>query len=113
MYSYCAGIYTGICGTFFYLCLCLDAHKAVRALRSVVCMSKLPSDYIITPTEAAENLGIPKDTKAARRKNNPDAYDKNRRMSEEEKEINRLKRELRATKDALEILKKAISILGE
>ena len=32
--------------------------------------------------------------------------------SEEAKEIARLKRELRDTKDALEILKKAISILG-
>lgn len=33
--------------------------------------------------------------------------------SDEQKEIARLKRELRDTKDALEILKKAISILGE
>ena len=33
--------------------------------------------------------------------------------SDEEKEIARLKRELRDTQDALEILKKAISILGK
>jgi transposase len=33
--------------------------------------------------------------------------------SEEEKEIARLKRELRDTKDALDVLKKAISILGK
>ena len=32
--------------------------------------------------------------------------------SDEQKEIARLKRELRDTKDALEVLKKAISILG-
>ena len=34
-------------------------------------------------------------------------------LTEEEKEILRLKRELRDAKDALEVLKKAISILGE
>lgn len=34
-------------------------------------------------------------------------------MSDEEKEIMRLKRELRDTQDALEVLKKAISILGD
>lgn len=33
--------------------------------------------------------------------------------SDEQKEIARLKRELRDTKDALEILKKAIGILGK
>lgn len=33
--------------------------------------------------------------------------------SDEQKEIDRLKRELRDTKDALEILKKAIGILGK
>ena len=33
--------------------------------------------------------------------------------SEEQREIARLKRELRDTKDALDVLKKAISILGE
>ena len=33
--------------------------------------------------------------------------------SDEEKEIARLKRELRDTQDALEILKKAIGILGK
>lgn len=33
--------------------------------------------------------------------------------SDEEKEIVRLKRELRDTKDALDVLKKAISILGK
>ena len=35
------------------------------------------------------------------------------RLTAEEKEILRLKKELRDTQDALEILKKAISILGE
>ena len=34
-------------------------------------------------------------------------------MTEEEKEIARLRRELRDTQDALEVLKKAISILGK
>lgn len=68
--------------------------------------------------EAARNLGIPYDTlygwyKADRRKSNPDAYDDEGRQTEEEKEIIRLRRELRDAKDALEILKKAISILGD
>ena len=34
-------------------------------------------------------------------------------MSDEQKEIARLKRELRDTQDALDVLKKAISILGQ
>jgi len=68
--------------------------------------------------EAAKNLGMPYDTlygwyKADRRKDNPDAYDEAGRQTEEEKEIIRLRRELRDAKDALEILKKAISILGD
>lgn len=68
--------------------------------------------------EAARNLGMPYDTlygwyKADRRKANPDAYDEAGRQTEEEKEIIRLRRELRDAKDALEILKKAISILGD
>ena len=68
--------------------------------------------------EAAKNLGMPYDTlygwyKKDRRENRPDAYDESGRQSEEEKEIIRLRRELRDTKDALEILKKAIGILGD
>jgi len=68
--------------------------------------------------EAAKNLGIPYDTlygwyKKDRREQNPNAYDEHGRQTEEEKEIIRLRRELRDTKDALEILKKAISILGD
>ena len=67
--------------------------------------------------EAAKNLGIPYNTlygwyKSDRRENRPDAYDEKGHQSEEEKEIIRLRRELRDAKDALEILKKAISILG-
>ena len=67
--------------------------------------------------EAARNLDIPYDTlygwyKKDRRENRPDAYDGSGKQTEEEKEIIRLQRELRDTKDALEILKKAISILG-
>ena len=38
---------------------------------------------------------------------------RNPNLTDEEKEMIRLKRELRDTKDALEILKKAISILGD
>ena len=82
------------------------------------CLEYLKAHPDMPRKEAAENLGIPKDTlygwyKADRKKTNPDAYDENGRMTEEEKEIIRLRRELRATKDALEILKKAISILGD
>ena len=82
------------------------------------CLDYLKAHPDMTRKEAAENLGVPKDTlygwhKADRRKRNPDAYDENGRQTEEEKEIIRLRRELRDTKDALEILKKAISILGD
>lgn len=82
------------------------------------CLDYLKAHPEMTRNEAAEKLGIPKDTlygwyKADRKRNNPDAYDENGRQTEEEKEIIRLRRELRDTKDALEILKKAISILGD
>lgn len=68
--------------------------------------------------EAARNLGMPYDTlygwyKKDRRTSRPDAYDEAGKQTEEEKEIMRLRRELRDAKDALEILKKVISILGE
>jgi len=68
--------------------------------------------------EAARNLGMPYDTlygwyKQDRRATNPDAYDEVGRQTEEEKEIIRLRRELRDTQAALEILKKAIGILGD
>jgi len=68
--------------------------------------------------EAAKKLGMPYDTlygwyKKDRREQNPNSYDELGRQTEEEKEIIRLRRELRDTKDALEILKKAISILGD
>lgn len=67
----------------------------------------------------AEYLGLPYDTlygwykkeQREKRKANNDIRDAG--MSEEEKEIMRLKRELRDTQDALEVLKKAISILGD
>lgn len=68
--------------------------------------------------EAAKYLGMPYDTlygwyKRDRRENRPEAYDESGKLTEEEKEIIRLRRELRDAKDALEILKKAIGILGE
>ena len=68
--------------------------------------------------EAARNLGVPYDTlygwyKKDRKAANPDAYDESGCQTEEEKEILRLRRELRDAKDALEILKKAIGILGD
>ena len=67
----------------------------------------------------ADYLGMPYDTlygwyKRARREKRQETSDlRNSPLTEEEKEILRLKRELRDTKDALEVLKKAISILGE
>jgi len=72
----------------------------------------------LTNREAAKNLGVPYDTlygwiSQFRRSERPEAYDEAGRQTEEEKEIIRLRRELRDAKDALEILKKAISILGD
>ena len=68
--------------------------------------------------EAATYLGLPYDTlygwyKKDRREKKPQAYDESGKLTEEEKEIIRLRRELKNTQDALEILKKAIGILGE
>lgn len=73
----------------------------------------------LTMRDAAEHLGVPKDTlygwiKAYRRKSragNGEPIKGN--LTEEEKEINRLRRENKDLQDALEILKKAISILGD
>ena len=70
-------------------------------------------------SKAAENLDVPKDTlygwlKAHRRKVRAGTSDPIKgNLTEEEKEIIRLKKELRETQDALDILKKAISILGK
>ena len=67
----------------------------------------------------AEYLGLPYDTlygwykKDKREKRNESVSIREAGMSDEEKEIMRLKRELRDTQDALEVLKKAISILGD
>lgn len=67
----------------------------------------------------AEYLGMPYDTlyswyKKSRRENaSDDSEIKNSNLSDAEKENIRLRRELRDTKDALEVLKKAISILGD
>ena len=67
----------------------------------------------------ADYLGMPYDTlygwykRARREKMQGSSNTLNSPLTKEEKEILRLKRELRDTKDALEVLKKAISILGE
>ena len=67
----------------------------------------------------ARYLGLPYDTlygwykKDQREKRNESVSIRDAGMSDEEKEIMRLKRELRDTQDALEVLKKAISILGD
>lgn len=69
--------------------------------------------------KAAENLGVSRTslgvwTKAARENNGAvPTRGSGNFESDEAKEIARLKKELRDTKDALEILKKAISILGD
>lgn len=73
----------------------------------------------LTHREAADKLGVPYHTlygwvKEERRKAKPEAYDeKTGNLTDLEKENLRLQRELRDAKDALEILKKAISILGD
>lgn len=72
----------------------------------------------LTNHEAAENLGVPYHTlygwiKEEHRRNRPEAYDEKGNLTDLEKENLRLQRDLRDAKDALEILKKAISILGD
>ena len=73
----------------------------------------------ISMQDAADNLGMPKDTlygwvKAYRRKLRAGEGEPIKgTLTDDEKEIIRLKRELKDTQDALEILKKAISILGD
>lgn len=66
----------------------------------------------------AENLGIGYSTLTKWRKEKKDNGEISYRgsgnySSDEQKEIARLKRELRDTQDALDVLKKAISILGK
>ena len=73
----------------------------------------------LTVQKAAENLGISesalKNCMKAARENEGSVPTRGtgNYSSDEAKEIARLKRELRDTKDALEILKKAIGILGK
>lgn len=68
--------------------------------------------------QAADHLGMPKDTlygwvKAARRKQRGVDLSPASPMTDEEKELARLRRENRDLQDALEVLKKAISILND
>lgn len=72
----------------------------------------------LTYKEASANLGIPQETlygwiKAERKREDPESYTEDGKQSEMEKENIRLRRELKDAKDAIEILKKAIGILGE
>ena len=73
----------------------------------------------LTQVECAKNLGISVSSlarwEAQFRDNNGDipVIGSGSYASEEEKEIARLKRELRDAQDALDVLKKAISILGK
>ena len=73
----------------------------------------------LTQAECAKNLGIGVSTlarwEAQFRDNDGDipTIGSGCCESEEQKEIARLKRELRDTQDALDVLKKAISILGK
>ena len=72
----------------------------------------------ISLTKCANNLGIGSSTLSRWRKQFTDnngvvpARGSGNYASDEQKEIARLKRELRDTQDALDVLKKAISILG-
>ena len=68
--------------------------------------------------KCAENLGVSKTAlndweRAAREHNGEVPRGSGNYASDEAKEIARLKKELRDMQDALEILKKAISILGK
>ncbi len=68
--------------------------------------------------QIADYLGMPKDTlygwiKTHRRKLRNGEANPSSPLTEEEKEIARLKRENRDLQDALEVLKKAISILND
>lgn len=68
--------------------------------------------------QAAEHLNVPYDTlygwyKRRRREERGVTDKAYTPMTDEEKEIARLKRELRDANDAIEVLKKAIGILGE
>lgn len=68
--------------------------------------------------ECAKNLGIGDSTlyrwkQEAKANNNQATFKGSGNLTEAELENRRLKRELKDTQDALEILKKAISILGE
>lgn len=73
----------------------------------------------LTQTECARNLGISLSSLARWRQqfrtNDGDipVRGSGNYKSDEEKEIARLKRELRDANDALDVLKKAISILGQ
>ena len=74
----------------------------------------------LTHVAAAKNLGIGKSTLnrwlSESRKSNSGHVEMRGTgnfVSDEAKEIARLKRELRDTQDALDVLKKAISILGK
>ena len=73
----------------------------------------------LTQAECAKNLGIGVSTlarwEAQFRDNDGDipTIGSSCYESEEQREIARLKRELRDTQDALDVLKKAISILGK
>lgn len=72
----------------------------------------------MTVKDCAKNLGIPYDTLngwvTAHKNKGENAFrGSGNYSSDEAKEITRLKRELRDTQDALEVLKKAIGILGK
>ncbi len=72
----------------------------------------------LTIDECAENLGVCGQTiyrwrKAYEEKGDDFHRGSGNYSSDEAKEIAHLKRELRDTKDALDVLKKAISILGD
>ena len=71
----------------------------------------------LTTLECAQNLGVGLSTLdrwLTKSKDNDEAYrGSGNYISEEAKENARLRKELKDTKDALEVLKKAIGILGD
>ena len=97
----------------------LFAGKSPEAKKNAEMLGLMVNDPNLTQEECAQNLGVALSTLqrwlTLYRDNDGDISSRGsgNYASDEQKEIARLKKELRDTQDALEILKKAIGILGK